>query len=146
MVDKTDAPEKPIGVLIIGWYMVVSSVLAFPVILLLGALPSFLSESFTISATTFHIIYAGIGILFLLSVFNLVTGIFLLRLRSWARGVTLGLNFFSIVLSMASVIVISSLFLGGFNASIFLQMVSGLAIPGAIIYYLSRNDVKQAFK
>jgi ABC-type polysaccharide/polyol phosphate export permease len=84
---------------------------------------------------------AGVGILF--SLVGLVLGYGLLKLKSWAWICTLILQVLQILSGLQSIsTVVGSSSMPGISIS---QQIFQLILSGAIIYYLFRRDVKQAF-
>jgi hypothetical protein len=87
------------------------------------------------------IVGAGVGVFF--SLVGLLLGYGLLKLKSWAWICTLILHTLHILGGLRGVFAILGLrSMPGINIS---QQIFQLIISGAIIYYLLRRDVRQAF-
>jgi len=85
---------------------------------------------------------AYLGVLIVCALFSIGLGLGLLKLRAWARRITIFLSWFSLV---GAVIRTIGLVLAGQRAAAVGEVLGGL-LAGWMLWYLSKSDVIAAFR
>ena len=133
---KTNEEKTLVGVIIISWFFRVAGI----IIILLGLGSSILLFSILIDNTegVFAIIISIIVGIFIVSlgVLYFLVGRGLDKLKSWARMTTIVLEILQMILSLILIILLMDIS----------SNIISLIISGVVIYYLSKREVREAFR